>query len=130
MTARAISRVLAPDLPATPTASPFAMSKDIPSMARRVVRRLTNSTWRLRTDRTGSVMVSGTWGWQLFSSEFRIERVPNPVPEQIDGKDQCRQRKSGESHDPPLPRKQVIVADPDQGAERGHGVGHAGSEKR
>ena len=36
----------------------------------------------------------------------------------------------GKGNDPPLAGKQIIVADPDQGAERGHGVGHAGAQKR
>jgi len=53
------------------------------------------------------------------SSEFRIERVAQPVAEQVDGKDQPGQRNAGEGHDPPFAREQIIVADPDQGAERG-----------
>ncbi|GCC47961.1 hypothetical protein chiPu_0031914, partial [Chiloscyllium punctatum] len=35
-----------------------------------------------------------------------------------------------ERDDPPFAGEQIVVADPDQGAERGHGVGHAGAEER
>src|SRR5882724_4126305 len=129
MTARPVTDFPAPDSPTTPSTSPLAMSKEIPSMARSRLRRVTNSTRRLRTESTDSVMRL-VRELQRFSSEFWIERVAQPVAEQVDRKDQARQRKAREGDDPPLPGKQIIVTDPDQGAERGHGVGHAGSEKR
>src|SRR5205814_8946007 len=94
-----------------------------------VLRRVTNSTRRLRTESTDPLMRL-VRELRRFSSEFWIERVAQPVAEQVDRKDQPRQRKAREGDDPPLTGKQIIVADPDQGAERGHGVGHAGSEKR
>ena len=46
----------APDSPTTPSTSPLAMSNDTPSMARSAPRRVTNSTCRLRTERTGTVI--------------------------------------------------------------------------
>src|SRR6266576_6748654 len=121
MIAKPVTDFPAPDSPTTPSTSPLAISKEIPSMARSVARRVTNSTCRLRTERTGSVMQSGIWKWWRLSSELRIERVAQPVAEQVDREDQRRQSKARESDDPPLPGKQIIVADPDQGAERGHG---------
>src|ERR1700676_4588809 len=130
ITARPVTDFPAPDSPTTPSTSPLAMSKEIPSMARRVLRRVTNSTSRLRTERTGSVMRSAAWYLRRFSSEFRIERGAQPVAEQVDRQDQRCQRKAGEGDNPPFAGEQIIVADPDQGAERGHGVGHAGSQKR
>src|SRR6202049_3773984 len=130
MTARPVTDFPAPDSPTTPSPSPLAMSKEIPSMARSVLRRGTNSTSRLRTERTGTVMRSNAWVWRHFSSELWVERVAQPVAEQIDREDQCRQRKARKGDDPPLAGKQIIVADPDQGAQRGHGVGHGGAEKR
>src|ERR1700720_726913 len=129
MTARPVTDFPAPDSPTTPRTSPLAMSKEIPSMARSRLRRGTNSTRRLRTERTASVMRL-VRKLRRFSSEFWIERVAQPVAKQVDRKDQARQRKAREGDDPPLPGKQIVIADPDQGAERGHGVGHAGSEKR
>src|ERR1700738_3323353 len=125
ITAKPVTDFPAPDSPTTPSTSPLAMSKEIPSMARSVLRRVANSTRRLRTERTGSVIRSDIWKWRRFSSELRIERVAQPVAEQVDGEDQRRQRKAREGDDPPLAGKQIIVADPDQGAERRHGVGHA-----
>src|SRR6478752_10144429 len=130
MIARPVTDLPAPDSPTTPSTSPLAMSKETPSMARRVLWRETNSTCRLRTERTGSVMGIDAWSWRLLSSEFWIERVAQPVAEQVDGEDQGREREAGKSDDPPFTGKQVIVADPDQGAERRHGVGHPGAQKR
>src|SRR3984957_19120841 len=118
ITARPVTDFPAPDSPTTPSTSPLAMSKEIPSMARSVERRGTNSTRRLRTERTGSVIGAEACKGLCFSSQFRIERVAQPVAEQVDGKDQRCQRKTRESDDPPLAGKQVVVADPDQAAER------------
>src|SRR5712691_3448495 len=129
ITARPVTDFPAPDSPTTPSTSPLAMSKEIPSMARSRLRRVTKSTRRSRTESTDSVMRL-VRELRRFSSEFWIERVAQPVAEQVDREDQARQRKAREGDDPPFPGKQIIVADPDQGAERGHGVGHAGSEKR
>src|SRR3954454_13733538 len=126
ITARPVTDFPAPDSPTTPSTSPLAMSKETPSMARRLLRRVTNSTWRLRTERTGWVMPSDG----CASSEFWVERVAQPVAEQIDRQNQTRQRDSRKGNDPPFAGKQIVVADPDQGAERRHGVGHAGAEKR
>src|ERR1700733_8100231 len=118
ITARPVTDFPAPDSPTTPSTSPLAMSKEMPSIARSTLWRVTNSTPRLRTERTGSVMRSDVPEVQRIlslgriSSEFRIERVAQPVAEQIDRKDQGRERKARESNDPPFARKQIIVADP------------------
>src|SRR5882672_7684701 len=130
ITARPVTDLPAPDSPTTPSTSPLAISNEMPSIARSVSRRVTNSTPRLRTERTGTVMRSDTCEGRRASSEFWIERVAQPVPEQVDGEDQSRQREAGKGDDPPFACEQIIVADPDQGSERGHGVGHAGAEKR
>src|ERR1700694_5430736 len=130
ITASPVTDFPAPDSPTTPSPSPLAMAKEIPSMARSVRWRVTNSTLRLRTERTGSVMGRDIRKMRGLSSQFRIKRVAQPVAEQIDGEDQRRQRKAREGDDPPFAGKQVIVADPDQRAERRHGIGHAGAEKR
>src|SRR5580698_762056 len=129
ITASPVTDLPAPDSPTTPSTSPLAISRETPSMARSVWWRVANSTCRLRTERTGTLIELNLSG-QRGSSEFRIERVAQPVAEQVDGQDQRRQRQAGEGDDPPLPGKQIVVADPDQSPERGHGVGHAGTEKR
>src|SRR5437899_7725544 len=85
----------APDSPTTPNTSPLAISNETPSMARSVPRREANSTWRLRTERTGSVMDA------TYSSKFRVERVAQPVAEQVDRQDQHGEREPGEGDDPP-----------------------------
>src|SRR5580700_6936015 len=91
ITASPVTDFPAPDSPTTPSTSPLAMSKEMPSMARSALWRVTNSTPRLRTERTGSVMRSDIPGLQLVSSQFRIERVAQPVAEQIDRQDQRRE---------------------------------------
>src|SRR5471032_3066532 len=121
ITARPATDFPAPDSPTTPSTSPLAISNEIPSMACSTLWRVTNSTRRLRTERTGSVM---------RSAQLRIERVAQPVAEQVDGQNQRRQRDAGEGDDPPLAGKQIVVADADQGSQRRHGVGHAGAQKR
>src|SRR5882724_12061581 len=114
ITARPVTDLPAPDSPTTPSTSPLAISKEISSMARRVLRRVTNSTCRLRTERTGSVMRFDAWSLRrLSSSKLRIERVAQPVAEQVDGEDQPRQGDAREGDDPPLAGKQIIIADPD-----------------
>src|SRR3954453_10916059 len=125
ITASPVTDLPAPDSPTTPSTSPLPMSNEIPSMARRLLRRVTNSTLRLRTERTGSVMRSDV----RASSEFRVQRIAQPVAEQIDGQDQTCKGKTGKGDDPPLAGEQVIVADADQRAQRRHGVRHAGAEK-
>src|ERR1700730_13520632 len=98
ITARPVTDFPAPDSPTTPSTSPLAMSNEIPSMACRALRRVTNSTLRLRTERTGSVMRSDVC--TLALPQLRIERVAQPVTEQVDRKDQSRQRNAGEGNDP------------------------------
>src|SRR5882724_291455 len=128
--ARPVTDFPAPDSPTTPSTSPLAMSKEMPSMARSTLWRVTNSTSRLRTERTGSVMRSDIPELRRVSSEFRIEGVAQPVAEQVDREDQRREGKARKGDDPPLAGKQIIVANPDQRAERRHGIGHAGAQKR
>src|SRR3979409_2697402 len=104
ITARPVKDFPAPDSPTTPSTSLLAMSNEMPSMARSVLRRVAHSFLRLRTERTGSVMDSNIRGLRRFSSELWIERVAQPVAQQIDREDQRRQRNAGEGDDPPLAR--------------------------
>src|SRR3954463_100789 len=124
MTASPVTDLPAPDSPTTPSTSPLAMSKETLSIARSVPRREANSTRRLRTERTGSVMNAA------YSSEFRVKRVTQPVAEQIDRQDQRRECDSREGDDPPFAREQIVIADPDQRAQRWHGLGHPRAEER
>src|SRR3978361_1072859 len=96
ITARPVTDFPAPDSPTTPSTSPLAISKEIPSMARRLLRRGAESTLRLRTERTGSVMPV------CASSKLRIERVAQPVAEQVDGENQARKCYARKGDDPPF----------------------------
>src|SRR3979490_86589 len=107
ITARPVTDFPAPDSPTTPSTSPLAMSNEIPSMARKVLRRGTNSTRRSCTERTGTVMRSGFRELRR-SSQFRVERVAQPVAEQVDGQDQGGQRDAREGDDPPLSCEQAV----------------------
>src|SRR3954471_15817697 len=89
MTARPVTDLPAPDSPTTPSTSPLAISKETPSMARSVPRRAANSTWRLRTERTGSVMNAA------YSSKLWVEGVAQPVAEQVDRQDERRECDAG-----------------------------------
>src|SRR5580698_3661068 len=88
ITASPVTDLPAPDSPTTPSTSPLAISKEIPSMARKLFRRVANSTSRLRTERAGSVMRCDVGEVPRLSSEFWIEGVAQPVAEQVDGQDQ------------------------------------------
>src|SRR4030088_2762351 len=101
ITASPVTDLPAPDSPTTPSTSPLAISKEIPSMARKLLRRVTNSTLRLRTERTGSVMRV------CASSKLRIEPVTQPVAEQVDGENQARQRNPRKGDDPPFAGEQI-----------------------
>src|SRR5260221_14541456 len=96
ITARPVTDLPAPDSPTTPSTSPLAMSKEIPSIARKVLRRVGNSTLRVRSERTGSVMRSRAWVVRRLSSKFLIEGVAEPGAEQVEGKNQHRQRNARE----------------------------------
>ena len=51
----------------------------------------------------------------------RVQRVAQPVAQQVDRQHQDRQRGAGEDGDPPFAGEQDVVADPDQGADQGLG---------
>src|SRR5258706_15485922 len=97
--ARPVTDFPAPDSPTTPRTSPLAMSKEIPSMARSRLRRGANSTPRIRAGRKASGMRLG-WKVRGFSSEVLIERGAQPVAQQVDRKDQARQRKARGGDEP------------------------------
>src|SRR5262249_7186498 len=106
MIAVPVSDLPAPDSPTTPSTSPGMMSKETPSTATKVPRRVGNSTRKLRTLR------------RAWSSQLRIERLAHPIAEQIDGEHQSGKRYAGKDRDPPFAGEQEFVADADQGAER------------
>src|SRR6478752_8194914 len=98
MIAEPVTDLPAPDSPTTPSTSPRAISKEILSSARKVPRRVTNSTVRSRTERTGTV---------IGSPQPRIERIAQPVAEQVHRQHQDRQGHAGKSDDPPVAGEQV-----------------------
>ena len=48
-----------------------------------------------------------------------VQRVTQPVAQQVDRQRQQQQRNGGEEDDPPLPREQVLLSDADQCAKAG-----------
>src|SRR5688500_13888770 len=102
VTAEPVTDFPAPDSPTTPNTSPRAMSKEMPSMALSEPRRVTNSTRRSRTERTGSVIAI-----LALSSQFRIERIAQPIAQKIDGENERRECDARKSDNPPFAREQV-----------------------
>src|SRR6218665_1616326 len=102
----------APDSPTTPRTSPLAMEKLTSLRATSVPRRVSNSTRRFSTERIVSDMLSSL-------SQPGIERVAQPIAQEIDGQDQRREREAGEGDDPPLAGEQEFLANADERAERG-----------
>src|SRR5439155_2689269 len=143
ITAAPVSDLPAPDSPTTPSTSPGAIVSDTPSAATSVPWRVGNSTRspsaaksapavtlqqpvpRRGAPRSIRLQTAGFWSFQ-----FRIQRVAQPIAEQIDRQHQDDQRGAGEYGDPPLPREQEIVADPDQRPQRWAHRRHADAEKR
>src|SRR5262252_6272158 len=61
--------------------------------------------------------------------ESRIERVAQPVSEQVYREHEHHQRDAGKDRNPPLSRKKEFCSYPDQSAERGSRRWHTNSEK-
>src|SRR5438876_9794205 len=143
ITAAPVSDLPAPDSPTTPSTSPGAIVSDTPSTATSVPCRVGNSTRSPSTARSapavtlqqpaprrGAPRSTRLQAAGLWSFQFRIQRVAQPIAEQIDRQHQNDQRGAGEYGDPPLSREQEIVADPDQRPQRWPRRGHADAEKR
>src|SRR3954471_15267499 len=129
MMALPVSDSPTPDSPTTPSTSPGAMSKETSSTATKVPRRVGNSTRRFLTSSSGGVLL-----WLAItaslSSQLRIERVAQPVAEQVHRQHQRGERGAGKDGDPPVARLQHLVAEPDQRAERGLGRRQADAQER
>src|SRR3546814_5323258 len=97
----------APDSPTTPSTSPAEISSETSSTATRVPRRVGNSTRRLRT--------SSSFGLVMRLPELGIERIAQPVTQQVDRQHQDGQGAAGEDGDPPFARQQELLAGVDQG---------------
>ena len=67
ITAAPVTDLPAPDSPTTPSTSPRPTSKETPSIAFNTPRRVTNSTRRSRTERTGSGIETLVAGRRLIS---------------------------------------------------------------
>src|SRR5271165_3554816 len=120
MIAAPVSDLPAPDSPTMPNTSPGAIAKLISSIAVSIPRRVGSSTRKFSTRKSASGM----------SAQFRIERVAQPVAQEIDRQDQNRQHDSRENRDPPVAREQIVVAIADQSAERRLGRRQPDPEKR
>src|SRR3954468_6750686 len=119
----------APDSPTTPRISPGAMSNDTSSIAVSVPRRVGNSTLRLRTLRTGTV-IGAIGEHRLALSQARVQGIAQPVAEQVHRQHECRQRDAGKDRDPPFAGEEILLSGLDQRAERGLRRGKADAEER
>src|SRR5882672_2824305 len=123
MIAVPVSDFPAPDSPTTPSTSPGAMEKLMPSTA-------TSVPWRVRNSIRKSFTSRIKRGSAASSTQLRIQRVAQPVAEQIHREHQRHQRDAGKYRDPPFPREQELVADADQRAQGRTGGRHADAEER
>src|ERR1700682_2314979 len=138
MIAAPVSDFPAPDSPTTPSTSPASIDSETSSTAVSVPRRVGNSTRRCSTTSSGSAdfirpsdgtsdrdATSIARGVDLAARNVpprrllqpRIERVAQPVAQQIDSQHHDHQRRARENRDPPLARKKKIVADANQRSE-------------
>src|SRR3954447_14336568 len=96
-----------PDSPTMPSVSPGNTSYEIPSTAWTMPSSVLNSTTRSRIDRIGS----GT-----DPPLLRIERVTQPVPDEVDTQHDQHDHEAREHRQPPLLRVRLRLGD--QHAER------------
>ena len=106
ITAAPVSDLPAPDSPTTPSTSPGAISNEMPWTARSVPCRVGNSTHRF----VDGEQRLGRDCRHRHSAQLRVERIAQPVAEQIDREHHDHERRAREDRDPPLARKQEIVA--------------------
>jgi hypothetical protein len=85
--------------------------KKMSSSARNVPRRPGNSTTRFLTCKR--LIVLGP-----CLAQARVQRVAQPVTQQVDRQRDQHQHHAGEHRDPPFAREQIVVADADQRAQR------------
>ena len=106
-----VSDLPAPLSPTTPSTSPGPISKETSSSARSTPRRVGNSTVRSRTSAAG----------HRSSPQPRVQRVAQPIAEQIDRQHHQHERDARENRHPPLAAEQEVISYADQRAERGLG---------
>src|SRR5215472_13099179 len=104
----------APDSPTRPSTSPSPIENETSSMAESTPRRVGISMRRCSTSSSGRRCDSGS----AISAELRVERVAQPVAQQIDGVREGRQRRSRKKENPPFAREEKIAAEADERAER------------
>src|SRR5437899_11816256 len=89
-----------PDSPTRPSVSPSATAKETPSTALIVPQRVTRCVRRSRTSMTGAVT---TWTDAARSelAELGVERVAQPVAEQVESEHDQEDGEPGKARDPP-----------------------------
>ena len=113
-----VSDLPAPDSPTTPSTSPASMANETSSSAR--------SDAAAGREFDGQVLD----GRAAPSAQPRVQRVAQPVAQQVDRQHHQHQGDAGEDRHPPLAGEQEVVADPDQRAERRLGRRQADAEER
>ena len=99
MIAAPVSDLPAPDSPTTPSTSPGAIANEMSSTATSVPRRVGKLDAQVRcTSSSGS-------GIAIGSPQLRVQRIAQPVAEQVDRQHHDHQRRAGKDRDPPLARR-------------------------
>ena len=104
-----------PDSPTRPRTSPFPISKSTPSTARRTPRAVTNSVFRPRTTRIGSIGLP---------PRPRVQHVPKAVSSTAGSTATTQSTSSGTS---PAPSGNTTVGPPSGGGSSGGGQSHRSS---
>src|SRR5690606_5121045 len=120
MTALPIVDLPAPDSPTTPRISPRSSDSVTPSTATRLPRRLANSM---------RIFSMSSNAMARPSAQLGVERVAQPVAQQVHRQHQRDQGDARENRNPPHAREQVAVADADQRAQRRRGGRHAHAQE-
>src|SRR3954462_10714590 len=92
MTASMVTLLPEPDSPTTPKSSPLSTVRSMPSTARNGPRWVWNSTERLRISSNAMAPPSAL--------QLRVERVAQPVAEQVEGEHRHQDREAREGDDP------------------------------
>ena len=139
MIAAPVSDLPAPDSPTTPSTSPGAISNETSSQrGQRAApgRKLDAQIAALRAAAARSVgrrrlsPLHLPIRAQRLHAQSRVERVAQPVAEQVHREHDHTSAMPGKQRDPPFAREQEIVADADQRAERRLRRRHAHAEER
>src|SRR5450755_1639993 len=94
-TERAVTLLPQPDSPTRPSVPPSSSRHETPSTARTVPARVSKSTRRASTSRSGAAAAMGS----ELACQPRVERVAKTVAKQVDGEHREREQDAGKQDD-------------------------------